>query len=106
MMTPERLAEIRSVSLTPWADTEIAELLAEVERLQADLAAMHAASDERIKAALEVAEHYGGIDGAHHKHWVIDQMVRAMTAHEYEKWVEEMTTGNNAGYDWDVGIPP
>lgn len=34
---------------------------------------------ERIAAALEVAANYGATDGAHHKMWVIDQMVRNLT---------------------------
>ena len=33
----------------------------------------------RIKRALDYAVRYGGIDGDHHKAWVIDQMVRALT---------------------------
>lgn len=36
-------------------------------------------SDARIAKALEFADCYGGIDGDHHKMWVIDQMVRALT---------------------------
>lgn len=31
-----------------------------------------------IEKALEYAYRYGQIDGAHHKQWVIDQMVRAL----------------------------
>lgn len=34
---------------------------------------------ERIVAALSVINNYGGIDGNHHKEWVIDQVVRALT---------------------------
>lgn len=34
--------------------------------------------NERIQKALEIA-HDGAIDGGHHKMWVIDQMVRALT---------------------------
>lgn len=36
-------------------------------------------SEDRIKAALEIAMQWGGVDGADHKAWVIDQMVRALT---------------------------
>lgn len=35
--------------------------------------------NSRITKALEIAAQYGGTDGAHHKAWVIDQMVRALT---------------------------
>lgn len=34
---------------------------------------------QRIQKALALAVAYGGVDGAHHKDWVIDQMVRALT---------------------------
>ena len=34
---------------------------------------------DRIDKALSIAVAYGGVDGAHHKDWVIDQMVRALT---------------------------
>lgn len=34
---------------------------------------------ERITKALDYAGQYGQIDGAHHKAWVIDQVVRALT---------------------------
>ena len=35
--------------------------------------------EDRVIAALELAVKYGGIDGEHHKAWVIDQIVRALT---------------------------
>lgn len=34
---------------------------------------------DAVERALEFARRYGGNDGAHHKDWVIDQMVRALT---------------------------
>ena len=38
---------------------------------------------ERIDAAIELAVRYGGIDGDHHKAWVIDQMVRVLAGDGY-----------------------
>jgi hypothetical protein len=38
----------------------------------------------RIDRALHYASEYGWIDGGHHKQWVIDQMVRALTGCPYE----------------------
>lgn len=58
---------------------------------------------ERIQDALEVARRHGGHDGAHHKDWVIDQMVRALTGDQYEAWVAEtceMTLEQRE--DWDT----
>lgn len=61
-----------------------------------------------MKAALEIALQYGQIDGEHHKTWVIDQMVRALTGDGYERWVKEARDGEDGPYtyDWDKGIPP
>jgi hypothetical protein len=42
-----------------------------------------------IERALELAVRFGGIDGSHHKAWVIDQMVRVLTGHKYEEFVRE-----------------
>lgn len=68
------------------------------------------AEDTRITAALTLALRYGQIDGAHHKTWVIDQMVRALlqTPDAYAAWVEDACAGEDGpdSYDWDVGIPP
>lgn len=64
------------------------------------------------------------VDGAHHKQWIIDQMVRILAGEDYEKWVkdyrscgyqhcmrhedgdDEWTDDCDAGYSWDEGIAP
>ena len=87
---------------------------------------------QTIQRALDIAIRFGGIDGDHHKAWVIDQMVRALTgcpeheqhltdvngkqyvAHtlgeseEYKKLVREACNGEYGpdSYDWDIGVPP
>jgi hypothetical protein len=76
-------------------------------------------SPQRIERALEYAIKYGGIDGGHHKMWVIDQMIRALTgcvenkgtqgeSEEYLKLVREARSGVDGPntYDWDVGVAP
>ena len=86
----------------------------------------------RIEKALRFAMNYGGADGAHHKMWVIDQMVRALTgcsvvedtavdcngkryryerqgeSDEYRKWVVERKDGDEGPdtYSWDEGMYP
>ena len=86
----------------------------------------------RIQKALELAVQYGGIDGDHHKRWVIDQMVRTLTgcptiqqedidalgekytydalgeSEEYKTLVREAKEGEDGPetYDWDTGIAP
>lgn len=87
---------------------------------------------DQIGKALEIAMSYGGIDGAHHKTWVIDQMVRALTgcpmveksatdcndkpysyevqgeSEEYVGWVAAAKDGEDGPetYGWDEGIAP
>ena len=48
-------------------------------------------AERKQEASLSVAQQYGGIDGAHHKAWVIDQMCRVLAAESYEKFVAENT---------------
>lgn len=86
---------------------------------------------DRIKKAIDLAVRYGGIDGDHHKVWVIDQMVRALTgcpmlkakgvgahgpfeydlqgeSHEYLQLVAKSCSGEDgpSTFIWDVGTPP
>ncbi len=63
---------------------------------------------EKIEKAIELAVRYGGIDEAHHKAWVIDQMIRILAGHQYDTIVKEACTGEDGPntYDWDIGIAP
>jgi len=56
--------------------------------------------EKRILNALEIAVRYGSIDGAHHKAWVIDQMMRILAGDNYNELIKE-----NGG-EWDCGIAP
>lgn len=86
----------------------------------------------KITKALLFATKYGGIDGDHHKAWVIDQMVRALTgcpdinvvatdsrgkmyeytklgeSDEYKKLVADTCNGTDGPntYHWEEGIAP
>lgn len=69
---------------------------------------MNAQTDaEKIAAALDLAM-YGAIDGAHHKMWVIDQMVRVLTGGDYDQWVRDFCAGEDGPqtYEWNEGIAP
>ncbi len=57
----------------------------------------------KIEKILEIIEEYGSIDGAHHKQWLLDQVVRVACGTSYESWVE---TFNQEDYEWDAGIAP
>ena len=88
--------------------------------------------EARIESALDIARRWGGVDGAHHKSWCIDQIVRVLTGcttakqkakdingveyeyddlvacDEYNEWVAETRSGDDGPetYDWDTGIVP
>jgi hypothetical protein len=63
---------------------------------------------ERMIRALEIAIQYGTIDGAHHKMWVIDQMVRILSGENYDGIIEKFCNGKDGEntYEWDCGIAP
>jgi len=63
---------------------------------------------ECIEKAIDLAVQYGGIDGDHHKAWVIDQMVRALAGDRYEQIVADAKDGEDGPgtYSWDEGIAP
>lgn len=58
--------------------------------------------------AIDLAVRYGGIDGSHHKAWVIDQMVRVLAGDKYEEIVDGVCAGEDGPntYEWDCGIAP
>lgn len=64
--------------------------------------------DKIIEESLSIIATYGGIDGAHHKDWVLDQVVRILTGPGYNDWVISVKAGEDGPdtYDWDTGIAP
>jgi hypothetical protein len=64
--------------------------------------------EDRIEAAIELAVRWGGIDGDHHKAWVIDQMVRTLAGPRYDAIVAAAKAGEDGPetYGWDVGTAP
>ena len=82
--------------------------------------------------ALHFIECYGGIDGAHHKQWLLDQIARILNdapirvvqarwgdgtveyrvtvggGLAYTEWVRAQKDGEDGPetYSWDEGIPP
>jgi len=55
--------------------------------------------EKMIEHALQIAVRYGGIDGAHHKDWVIDQIVRALTNCPIEEKVSEDCRGESYSFE-------
>lgn len=62
----------------------------------------------KIENAIDLAIRDGNIDGAHHKMWVIDQMVRILAGNRYNDIIREACNGEYGPdtYDWDIGIIP
>ncbi|RKY70131.1 MAG: hypothetical protein DRP97_04260 [Candidatus Latescibacterota bacterium] len=57
---------------------------------------------------LDEIDSYGGIDGAHHKQWLIDRVVRIITGDKYDEWVTGYEDGKYGPetYSWDTGCAP
>jgi hypothetical protein len=56
--------------------------------------------------AERLAYRYGGIDGEHHKQWVVDQMLRAMLGPDrYAQW-RRVYDGDPGYSKWNEGIAP
>ena len=91
------------------ADKVIRETIsANPEEATSDEVARVVAQLQGYRAALEIGVKYGGIDGAHHKDWVIDQMIRKLAGDGYDKLVAESCAGEDGPdtYGWDCGIAP
>jgi len=65
---------------------------------------------EKVTEAINLALSYGGIDGAHHKMWVIDQMLRVLAGSNYSNLIKEYEgeedEDGDREYLWDCGIAP
>ena len=61
-----------------------------------------------IDLAVNLGLDYGTGDGAHHKMWVIDQMIRILAGDRYEQTIKEACAGEDGpdSYEWDCGIAP
>jgi hypothetical protein len=64
--------------------------------------------DARIVKAIQIAVRWGSCDAAHHKAWVIDQMVRALAEDMYDAVIVSAKAGEDGPetYDWEEGTPP
>ncbi len=63
---------------------------------------------ERIASAVEIILQYGGIDGSHHKQWLLDQTLRILLEKRYDEFIEAYCKedGDDEVYKWDEGIAP
>lgn len=99
-------------SLYYWTKTEI---VGNIHDKKSDVNMPITDTNHKINDALMIAWRFSQIDGAHHKAWCIDQMVRALCGDldTYEQWVGAYTkpffnpnTKELDHYNWDAGIAP
>lgn len=64
-------------------------------------------NDNELKV-INIISRYGGIDGAHHKQWMLDQIMRIVCKDGYNDWRREWEYGEDGPqtYTWDEGIAP
>ena len=64
--------------------------------------------NEKESKIIDIIYQYGGIDGEHHKQWVIDQIVRVINGENYTGWVADYKNGEDGPntYKWEEGIAP
>lgn len=65
--------------------------------------------EERVQRAIKQAISGNQTDGAHHKNWSLDQIVRTLAGDQYERVIREARgdyDGRGYEYDYDEGIPP
>ena len=60
------------------------------------------------KEILDLIYQHGSTDGAHHKQWVLDQIVRIITKDNYGEWVAYFEAGDDGPrtYEWSEGVAP
>ena len=65
-------------------------------------------STVKEQAVVDLISEWGGIDGGHHKQWLLDQIMRKVLEDMYPKWVAEWEDGEDGPetYEWDEGIAP
>ena len=63
---------------------------------------------EKEDKTLDLIYQFGGIDGEHHKQWILDQIVRVLTREHYTFWVADYKDGEDGPntYNWEEGIAP
>lgn len=65
------------------------------------------ADEQKIKKALDLITQYGGVDGGHHKQWLLNEIVQTLSSN-YDLWIKDYEDGEDGPetYTWDVGIAP
>lgn len=65
------------------------------------------AKNSNIAVAVDLIVSYSQIDGAHHKAWVLDQVLRCLVSDkEYNEIINMVDPEYGEPYGWDEGIAP
>ena len=61
----------------------------------------------KIANCIDHIEQYGGIDGSHHKQWLLNELIKILVD-DYDGWVASYEDGEDGPgtYEWDTGIAP
>jgi chromosome segregation ATPase len=80
----------------------------QLELVQTDIKAQLSESQKKVEESIDFIVKYGGIDGAHHKDWVLDQTVRKLSGDNYSKIIADAKAGEDGPdtYEWEEGIAP
>lgn len=74
----------------------------------ADLVKVIPEEMKKLKQIRELIEKYGEIDGAHHKQWVLTEIIKLLVP-DFDAWNVEMQAGEDGPETyspWDEGIAP
>jgi hypothetical protein len=71
-----------------------------------ELGELLAEAQTREQRVIDLTVDYGSIDGADHKQWVLDQIVRVIAGVNYDAFVETYMSDEDGMIDWDRGIAP
>lgn len=71
-----------------------------IELLTERLQRLARAKEFTIEEAIGLITAYGGYDGAHHKQWLLTEVVKTLMDNDerFREWLE--------ANEWDEGIPP
>ncbi len=65
-------------------------------------------ANKLILDSITMIVEWGGVDGAHHKDWTLDQTLRILAGDSYDAIVRKAMAGEDGSntYSWEVGIAP
>ncbi len=65
-------------------------------------------AEKKVRDVQDLITEWAGIDGSHHKQWLIDEIIRVITGDGYDQWVSAYNNGEDGPntYEWDKGIAP